>query len=319
MSLLPALTPKERASTSAALPSISALLSPNFSIALNGNANTAPSTVRQQIVEAVAQQKFITLVLLVDGLLKPYFLPFRRSQAAGDAPDPSIDNKIFAFDGELINGEGVLVELVDSYFNQVPNQVQVSTVADIKAQLTAETMEIPKQSRLGSLMSSPPSMPVCSSPWPPRYYFDTILPQIEADGNDAAMLPLTRTVQIALTRHTAGNDTSILQVVQSACPPRNAPLLIQKQRILRAFFPQLDPTPAASAAIQPIAQGILNLDQQKEDHYNRLQQEKAHKAATSPGAELRTPSSSYVCVASSTKANCRTSGQKWQRPSKRIN
>lgn len=302
MSLLPAPPPAlfatRLADTSATPPSIDALLSPNFSIAVNGNANTAPATVRQQIVEAVAQQKFITMVLLVDGLLKPFFLPFRRSQAAGDAPDPSIDNKIFAFDGELINGEGVLIELTDNLFTQVPNQVQVSTVAETKAQLTAntapdfmmgpfaaaagDTTETIKARFINVIPSQYASLFINNQGGiSPRYYFETILPLIEADGNEAAMLPLTRTVQIALTRHAAGNDTSALQVVQPACPPRNAPLTIQKQRLLKTFFPQLDPASAASAAIQPIAHGILSLHQQKEEHYNRLQQEKAYKAATS--------------------------------------
>ena len=305
MSLLPAPPPAllatRLADTSAATPSISALLAPDFSIALNG-ANTPPATVRHKIVEAVAQQKFITMVLLIDGRFKPFFLPFRRSQAAGDAPDPSIDNKIFAFDGELMNGEGVLIELTDNLFNQVPNQVQVSTVADTKAQLAADptpglmlgpftandgNTETIKARFINVIPSQYASLFITDQGGiSPRYYIDTILPQIEADGNEASMLPLTRTVQIALTRHTAGNDTSVLQVVQPACPPRNAPLWIQKQRLLRTFFPQLDPASAASAAIQPIAQGILGLHQQKEDHYLRQQQEKADKAAASVSSWL---------------------------------
>ena len=79
---------------------------------IQGAAPDTPDAVRQRIAAAANQHLPIAflLLLLVDGLLRPYFLPFRRDQAVGTPGHLPTDNKLFAFDGELIQGQGILVE-----------------------------------------------------------------------------------------------------------------------------------------------------------------------------------------------------------------
>ena len=76
-----------------------------------GIAPDTPDAVRQSIAAAANQRLPIALLLLVDGLLRPYFLPFRHDQAVGTPGHLPTDNKLFAFDGELIQGQGILVEI----------------------------------------------------------------------------------------------------------------------------------------------------------------------------------------------------------------
>ena len=78
----------------------------------------------------------MALVLLIDGHLRPYFIPFRREQAVGAAPEPVLDNRFFAYDGELVQGQGLLVELLNNVFNLV-NAMVVPTVEAIRTHLAA--------------------------------------------------------------------------------------------------------------------------------------------------------------------------------------
>ncbi len=65
----------------------------------------------------------------MDGLLRPYFLPFRRDQAVGAPVHPATDNKLFAFNGELIQGQGVVVEIPNQWFNLIPNTTVATTAS----------------------------------------------------------------------------------------------------------------------------------------------------------------------------------------------
>ena len=274
-----------------------ALLAP-FDIDINnaGN-NVTPDVVRQQIAAAGNQRVPLALVLLVEGRLKPYFLPFRLEQAVGATPNPAIDGKIFAYDGELIHNQGILVEIINSSFSQITNQVQVGTVAHIKAQLLADTdphfmmgpfdandgnteavrtryINVIPYKYVGLFLSQPDGIT-------PRYYFDTILPQIENDGLENVCLPLTRTCQVAITRR-ANDTTSLLQVTAPLAPPRNTVLLNYSHALLLSKFPQeLNPAATAQATLQPIAARLTDIHQQRETHYQEAKQEKAAKAATS--------------------------------------
>ncbi len=58
----------------------------------------------------------------------------------------------------------------------------------------------------------------------PRYYFETILPVIEADGMSQTCMPLTHFCQVAITPP-AVNDVLPLQVVAPAPPFHHIPLL----------------------------------------------------------------------------------------------
>ena len=163
-----------------------------FNITIAGGVNETPDVVRTRIAAAANQQLPIATLLLVEGILRPYFLPFRREHAMGVPPHPATDGKLFAYDGELIHGQGPLVELPNQWFNLSP-VATVPTTANIAAQLAADpllalvgpyaigeadTLEIRTRSitvvpnrYVGLFLSQPEGVT-------PRYYFETILPFI---------------------------------------------------------------------------------------------------------------------------------------------
>ena len=72
--------------------------------------NITPEAVKQQIATAGSQRLPMAAIQLIDGHLKILLLPFRHKIAAGIAPDPTVDRKLFAYDGELIHSQGLLVK-----------------------------------------------------------------------------------------------------------------------------------------------------------------------------------------------------------------
>ncbi len=76
---------------------------------------------------------------LVSGRLHLFHLPFKWELVLGAPPDPSLDGKFFAFDGELIYNQGSLVEVSTTAFHQTTNQVLVRTIPALKAALAEDT------------------------------------------------------------------------------------------------------------------------------------------------------------------------------------
>jgi hypothetical protein len=75
------------------------------------DANPTPNNVRQQIAAASNQCLPLAIALLINRLIWAYCLPFWRDQAVGATPVPTLDEKFFAFDGKLVLGQGILVEI----------------------------------------------------------------------------------------------------------------------------------------------------------------------------------------------------------------
>ncbi len=142
------------------------------------------------------------------------------------APVPALDGKFFAFDGELILGQGVLVEIPAQWFNMTA-QVQVPTLDNIRIQMAANaspsltlgpyaggnpnTVAIKTRAAVvlphkyvGLFLAQPNGIP-------PRNYFNTILPLLEADGTAGACVALTKYCQMAITVSAGGEST--LQVI----------------------------------------------------------------------------------------------------------
>jgi len=250
----------------------------------NATNNTSSSDVRKAVVGASSHQLPLALGLLINRGVKLLFLPFRIEQVAGAAPDPSIDNKIFAVEGDVINGEASLVHLVDSHFNQLTHLVQVPTVAHIQTQIAADNnpdfMMGPYDANDAST-EAVKTRQVCIIPSKyvphfgqeitPRAYFAEIYPLIEANGEVDDMGPLTKYFQIAITRQTANDDTSLLQVPQPSCPPRNVALLERKQGLLKLFLTGLNHQPvnaageAVAASVASIREVMVSQSQKEED------------------------------------------------------
>ncbi len=259
-----------------------------------GIAPDTPDAVRQGIAAAANQRLPVALLLLVDGILRPYFLPFRRDQAVGATAHPPTDNKLFAFDGELIHGQGVIVELPNQWFNLIPN-ITVATAANIQGLLggdatlqmlgpfnagDADTLDIRTRSivpipnkYVGLFLSQPEGVT-------PRYYFETILPVIEADGMGQTCMPLTHFCQVAITRP-AANATSTIQVIAPVAPARHVPLLVQASAILHHHLPALNAGGAGGGVnLQPLVNTIIAGQQQRQQEHDQLRAEKLQKENT---------------------------------------
>ncbi len=115
------------------------------------------------------------------------------------------DGKLFAFEGELVGTQGYLVELRDDLFNLTPC-ITVPDVEHARGLLAAD----PDAQALGSFANgSKHTTTFCTwnlVPVPnkyaslflanaggvtPRYYVETILPVIKADGMAGTCKPLT--------------------------------------------------------------------------------------------------------------------------------
>ena len=198
---------------------------------VTGAVPDTPDAVRQRIAAASNQHLPIALLLLVNGFLRPYFLPFRRDQALGIPAHPATDNKLFAYDGELIHGQGSLVEIPNQWFNLAPITT-VATVGNIGGLLAADanvvavgpfaagdpdTIEVRTRfivaipNKYASLFLSQPDGVT------PRYYFETIHPVITADGLEQTCMPLKHFCQVALTLAAVGGSSPI-EVVAPAPP-----------------------------------------------------------------------------------------------------
>ena len=78
----------------------------NIDPAAPAGVHDSPEAVHQCIAAAANQHLPLALLLLVGGILQPYFLPFRRDQAMGAAPHQQIINCLRTM-GSLFKVRGV--------------------------------------------------------------------------------------------------------------------------------------------------------------------------------------------------------------------
>ncbi|KAL3808781.1 hypothetical protein ACHAXA_011404 [Cyclostephanos tholiformis] len=233
------------------------------------NNNAAPLVVRQLLAAAANQLLPVALVALVDGRLTPLFLPFRRDRAMGVEEHPATDGRMYAFEGELIGTQGYLVELADDAFNLTP-RMTIPDVGHVRGLLATD----PQLQAVGPFAENSPHTSTVRTrfvvPLPnkyaalflahergitPRYYFDTILPMIEADGMAGACEPLTRFCLAAITT-LAGAGSPV--TINSPRPPgRHVPLLEQASQLLAAHLTGLRRTTAPEVNLQPLINTIM--------------------------------------------------------------
>jgi hypothetical protein len=178
-----------------------------------------------------------------------------------------LDGKFSAFDGKLVLGQGVLVEIHVHWFDMTA-QVQVPTLNNIWVRLTADASPT---LTLGPYAGGNPNTLVINTRAamvlphkyvglflalaqphgiPPRYYFDTILPLLEADGTAGACIALTKYCQMAISVTIGGEST--LQVVPPTLPTCNVTLLTQSHLLLRHYFPTLLVAQPPTHDLQPL-------------------------------------------------------------------
>jgi hypothetical protein len=255
-----------------------ALLDP-FNVDATVN-NPQPIAVRQMISASANQLLPIALLALVGERLTPLFLPFRRDRAIGVPEHPATDNRIFAFEGELIGTQGYLVEVPDDSFN-LTNRMILPEVGLVRGLLAAdpqatilgpfadgEANTAPARTRFvvpipnkyaGLFLAHPGGIP-------PRYYFETILPVVEADGMAGTCEPLTRFCLAAITR--GPNQASAVQIAVLAPPAgRHVPLLEQTAAILSTHLSGLRRVAAPEVNLQPLINTIVAGQQQRQQEH----------------------------------------------------
>ncbi len=112
---------------------------------------------------------------------------------------------------------------------------------------------------------------------PPRYYFNTILPLLEADGNAGSCIALTKYCQMAITVTAGGGST--LQVVQPTQPAQNVSLLMQSHLLLCHYFPFWGTQPPTND-IQPLVAHLTAYQNEQTVCQNQAWQEKIDKEHT---------------------------------------
>lgn len=257
--------------------------------------NPTPQAVRQMISASTNQQHPIALVAFVAGRLTPLFLPFRRDRAMGAPEHPATDNKLFAFEGDVIGTQGYLVELSDDTFNLVGHMI-LPTVGLVRgilaANLDATTVGpfaegdantsrlrtrglVPVPHKYAALFLAHPGGVTA------RYYFETILPVIERDGMADICEPLTRFCTAAIT--VGAGMVSAVQIAEPRPPGRHVPLLEQAARILSTHLDGLRRVNTPEVNLQPLINTIVAGQQQwqQEQAVARLDRELKENASVS--------------------------------------
>ena len=117
------------------------LLNPFLHNLNDGINNVSTENIRDRLAAAGHRQFVIAAIIMFQGRSYPYLLPHHCEHALA-GPEPDLDGKIFAFDGELVKNQGHTIENHAGVFHLLPTQVLVATVGLILTALTGtSTME----------------------------------------------------------------------------------------------------------------------------------------------------------------------------------
>jgi hypothetical protein len=229
------------------------------------------------MIAASANQHLpLALLALVDGRLTPLFLPFWRDHAMGVPEHPATDNRMFAFAGEIIGTQGYLVEVLNDSFNLTgrmilpdvglvrgllaagPQATVVGPFAEGDASTSAACTRclVPLPNRYATLFLAHPGGV------PPRYYFETILPVIEADGMAVTCKPLTCFCLAAITG--GPGHVSAVQIAAPAPPGWHIPLLEQSATVLATHLSGLHCVASPEVNLQLLINTIVAGQQQRQ-------------------------------------------------------
>jgi hypothetical protein len=99
--------------------------------------NVDTAELRNKLAQSGNQQLFMGTTVLSGGQARLYTCIYRWEDGlTGNNPD--LNNKFFAFEGELINNEGHTVEIDPTVFNLLPTQQAVPLVNDIITAFAAD-------------------------------------------------------------------------------------------------------------------------------------------------------------------------------------
>ena len=252
-------------------------LFPDFIIDLATPANnTAPATIRNSVAAAGTQQILLAFGVFHEGKMHTYLAPTRMERSLG-APATAVDNKIFAFDGDLFSNQGMNVHLDDALFDEQANQIiipTVTTVLDALVQDPAVVMMGPYTNNdAGTEVKKFRGIipiPNCyvhvflANEVTPNYFFTYVYPQMVIDGHEQDCAAFIDFFRAAMTRLVTGVDASSVQRALPVAPPRNTALLTSRRQVIMQHFPILNANLAQLQQSQ-IATQLGVLAQQQHD------------------------------------------------------
>lgn len=181
-------------------------------------ASPTPATVRAQLASA-ANLRHPTSILLLDDTckLRIISLIFQKQQGYGRPLDAAVDDKYYGWDSEFIMGNGTLVEVLPTTFNQTTTDVLVPTLAGITTAMAGDT---DPNLLLGPFTAGDPETEQLRTRnavlvparyaglilahgdgMSPRAFFDEVYPLIQVEGTEASCLALTNFVSCENGNH----------------------------------------------------------------------------------------------------------------------
>ena len=229
-------------------------------------ASPTPATVRAQLASA-ANLRHPTSILLLDDTckLRIISLIFQKQQGYGLPLDAAVDDKYYGWDSEFIMGNGTLVEVLPSTFNQTTTDVLVPTLAGIMTALAGDT---DPNLLLGPFTAGDPETELLRTRnavlvparyaglilahgdgMSPRAFFDEVYPLMQVEGTEASCLALTNFVRMAITISVAGNNP-LVSVARPLPAPRNVNLLTHSSQLIQHYTSAIigPPTPVLDLA-----------------------------------------------------------------------
>ena len=269
-----------------------ALLNPFLHDLTNNANNISSERIKDVVASSGGLRHALAMATITDGRAHTYLLPHRWNSTFA-TPEPALDGKFFAIDGELVANQGHTVEIPPNVFELIPNTAVVGTVGGILAALANDAMaewigpytaldQNTESVRTRYIVPIPHSLVglflAQDAGMTPRYYFDTIYPLLVTEGTEVECVALTQFFQVAIMRSQPNIDESDLAVAKPSAPPRNPSLIKYQLDLIQHHFPQL----SARAATQQqnlIATGIGVLATQQQAQYEEAKAAKIADAA----------------------------------------
>ena len=228
-----------------------ALLLAPFLIDPNNVGNSlTPEEIRNRINGRSTSMDPLALGVFVAGKVKIYLCPQRLDQPLGQ-PDHPRWNRFYAFDGDLLGGTSYNVHVRDTVYALIPNSINVPTIATITAAIGGD----PNLQQLGPYNDGDAGTEVIrvrrtivipfayvntflANEVTPRFFWETVYPQIVTDGREAECLALLRYFQVAITSAPNGGP-SVLEHLPLPATGRDQIVHEARTRILHYHLPGL--------------------------------------------------------------------------------
>lgn len=267
-----------------------ALLNPFLVNVIDPTQNVDTNELRNRLAQTGSQRLFVSATIVSGGKARLYVCPTRWEDGL-ISHNPDLNNKYFAFEGELVNNTGHTVEIDQAVFNLLPNQQAVPSINDITTAIAADPnlqmlgpytatdahTEVVKTRRIipvphfigGLFLTEPDGISA-------RHFWERIYPAIEGAGKVVECKALIQFFQVMITSSGGAGQPSVLDCARPAPPARNVNLMKRQHEIILHHFPALRPD-AMVQQTNHIATEIGQLAHQQRIQYEeaKLEKEKA--------------------------------------------